>query len=88
MKTIFICILSKTLCGNHLFSSLQIMPAILMGTFLPFILPVLKMATITTMIMNNTAFMAALIYAARQHVNSQDEQQINYSYGAHPGGYH
>lgn len=64
----------------------QIMPAILMGTFLPFILPVLKMATLTTMIMNNTAFMAALIYAARTHVNAQDEQQINYSY-AH-NGYH
>ncbi|KAM7359506.1 uncharacterized protein ACRADG_013157 [Cochliomyia hominivorax] len=59
----------------------MIMPAILMGTFLPFILPVLKMATLTTMIMNNTAFMAALIYAARTHVNAQDEQPINYSYG-------
>lgn len=52
-----------------------------MGTFLPFILPVLKMATLTTMIMNNAAFMAALIYAARTHVNAQEEQQINYSYG-------
>ena len=36
--------------------------------------------------MNNTAFMAALIYAARTHVNSQDEQQINYSYANN--GYH
>ncbi|KAI8123107.1 hypothetical protein FF38_11719 [Lucilia cuprina] len=62
----------------------MIMPAILMGTFLPFILPVLKMATLTTMIMNNTAFMAALIYAARTHVNAQEEQPINYTYG-HPG---
>ncbi|XP_075150022.1 uncharacterized protein LOC142224103 [Haematobia irritans] len=66
----------------------MMMPAILMGTFLPFILPVLKMATLTTMIMNNTAFMAALIYAARTHVNSQQEQPINYSYGGHPMGYH
>ncbi|XP_013103277.1 uncharacterized protein LOC106084252 [Stomoxys calcitrans] len=66
----------------------MMMPAILMGTFLPFILPVLKMATLTTMIMNNTAFMAALIYAARTHVNAQQEQPINYSYGGHPIGYH
>ncbi|XP_073818690.1 uncharacterized protein [Musca autumnalis] len=66
----------------------MIMPAILLGTFLPFILPVLKMATLTTMIMNNTAFMAALIYAARTHVNAQQEQPINYSYGSHPIGYH
>uniref|UniRef100_A0A1I8NGP6 Uncharacterized protein n=1 Tax=Musca domestica TaxID=7370 RepID=A0A1I8NGP6_MUSDO len=66
----------------------MMMPAILMGTFLPFILPVLKMATLTTMIMNNTAFMAALIYAARTHVDAQQEQPINYSYGSHPIGYH
>ncbi|XP_061399850.1 uncharacterized protein LOC133335556 [Musca vetustissima] len=66
----------------------MMMPAILMGTFLPFILPVLKMATLTTMIMNNTAFMAALIYAARTHVNAQQEQPISYNYGSHPIGYH
>lgn len=63
----------------------MIMPVVLMGTFLPFVLPVLKMATIMSTIVNNSAFIAALIYAARTHANSQAEQPISYS---HPGGYH
>ncbi|XP_037944097.1 uncharacterized protein LOC119676900 [Teleopsis dalmanni] len=62
----------------------MIMPAILMGSFLPFILPVLKMATIMTLLLNNSAFIAALIYAARTHVNSHDEQQqINYGHSSY-----
>ncbi|XP_037899319.1 uncharacterized protein LOC119643894 [Glossina fuscipes] len=60
----------------------MLLPAILMGTFLPFILPTLKLATFTSMILNNAAFVAALIYAARTQVNLQDDQQhINYNYG-------
>lgn len=64
----------------------MIMPAILMGTILPFLLPVLKMATIMSMMLNNSAFIAALIYAARTHANSQEEPQ-HISYGP-PQGYH
>ncbi|XP_017491320.1 PREDICTED: uncharacterized protein LOC108379477 [Rhagoletis zephyria] len=61
----------------------MVMPAILMGTVLPFLLPMLKMATIMTMMLNNSAFIAALIYAARTHANAQEEQHISYP----PQGY-
>uniref|UniRef100_A0A0A1WLI3 Trafficking kinesin-binding protein 1 n=1 Tax=Zeugodacus cucurbitae TaxID=28588 RepID=A0A0A1WLI3_ZEUCU len=61
----------------------MIMPAILLGSVLPFLLPMLKLATIMTILLNNSAFIAALIYAARTHANAQDEQQISYP----PQGY-
>ncbi|XP_053950961.1 uncharacterized protein LOC128858588 [Anastrepha ludens] len=61
----------------------MVMPAILMGTVLPFLLPMLKMATIMSMVLNNSAFIAALIYAARTHANAQEEQHISYP----PQGY-
>ncbi|XP_067623056.1 uncharacterized protein [Eurosta solidaginis] len=56
----------------------MVMPAILMGTVIPFLLPVLKMATIMSIVLNNSAFIAALIYAARTHANAQEEQHISY----------
>ncbi|XP_030370376.1 uncharacterized protein LOC115620996 [Scaptodrosophila lebanonensis] len=62
-----------------------VMPAILLGSMLPFVLPALKMATILSLLMNNGAFMAALLYAARTHANAQEEQHISYGYG---GTYH
>lgn len=61
----------------------MVMPAILLGSVLPFLLPMLKLATIMSMMLNNSAFIAALIYAARTHANAQEEQQINYP----PQGY-
>ncbi|XP_014086197.3 uncharacterized protein [Bactrocera oleae] len=61
----------------------MVMPAILLGSVLPFLLPMLKLATIMSMMLNNSAFIAALIYAARTHANAQDEQQISYP----PQGY-
>lgn len=75
---------------NYKYTMLQmavpvmILPAILMGSFLPFVLPMLKMATIMSLLMNNSAFLAALLYAARTHANAQDEQVISYG----PPGYH
>ncbi|EDW84044.1 uncharacterized protein Dwil_GK13360 [Drosophila willistoni] len=56
-----------------------VLPVILLGSLLPFILPALKMATILSLLMNNGAFMAALLYAARTQANNQDEQHISYS---------
>ncbi|XP_050339876.1 uncharacterized protein LOC126766106 [Bactrocera neohumeralis] len=61
----------------------MVMPAILLGSVLPFLLPMLKLATIMSMMLNNSAFIAALVYAARTHANAQEEQQISYP----PQGY-
>ncbi|XP_016980389.2 uncharacterized protein LOC108045533 [Drosophila rhopaloa] len=56
-----------------------IFPVVLLGSLLPFILPALKMATILSLVMNNGAFMAALLYAARTQFNTHEEQHISYS---------
>ncbi|KAH8382114.1 hypothetical protein KR009_002025 [Drosophila setifemur] len=56
-----------------------ILPVVLLGSLLPFILPALKMATILSLVMNNGAFMAALLYAARTQFNTHEEQHISYS---------
>lgn len=56
-----------------------IFPVVLLGSLLPFILPALKMATILSLVMNNGAFMAALLYAARTQFNNHEEQHISYS---------
>lgn len=63
------------------------MPFIMLGTFLPFLLPVLKIATLVSILLNNAAFIAALIYAARTQMSSQDEHQVNYNYNGF-SGYH
>lgn len=55
------------------------MPAILLGTFLPFMLPALKMATIMSVIVNNAALIAALMHAARTHVMNQETEIVHYS---------
>ncbi|XP_034662236.1 uncharacterized protein LOC117897482 [Drosophila subobscura] len=57
-----------------------ILPVVLLGSLLPFILPALKMATIMSLLMNNGAFMAALLYAARTQFNTHEEQQQHISY--------
>lgn len=41
------------------------MPAILVGTVLPFILPALKMAALFSGFINNIALVAALMYTAK-----------------------
>lgn len=46
-----------------------VMPAILMGTVLPFILPALKFATIFSGIINHAALLSAIIYAAKSSVS-------------------
>ncbi|KAH8242938.1 hypothetical protein KR032_003147 [Drosophila birchii] len=56
-----------------------IFPVVLLGSLLPFILPALKMATILSLVLNNGAFMAALMYAARTQFNTHEEQHISYS---------
>lgn len=48
------------------------MPAILMGTVLPFILPALKFATIISGIINHAALLSAIIYAAKSSVSASD----------------
>ncbi|XP_001358402.2 uncharacterized protein [Drosophila pseudoobscura] len=59
---------------------MMIFPIVLLGSLLPFILPALKMATIMSLVMNNGAFLAALLYAARTQFNTHEEQQhISYS---------
>lgn len=42
------------------------MPAILLGTVLPFLLPALKMATIMSTLINNGALLTAAMYVAKQ----------------------
>lgn len=49
-----------------------LMPAILMGTVLPFFLPALKFATIFSGLINHAALMSALIYAAKSSVSVHD----------------
>ncbi|XP_055381431.1 uncharacterized protein LOC129612010 [Condylostylus longicornis] len=62
------------------------MPAILLGTFLPFMLPAFKMATIMSALLNKGALLAALLYAARTTALNNDSDIIHYAYN-HPG-YH
>lgn len=48
------------------------MPAILMGTVLPFVLPALKFATIVSGIINHAALLSAIVYAAKSAVSVPD----------------
>lgn len=45
------------------------MPAILMGTVLPFILPALKFATIFSGLVNHAALISAIVYAAKSSIS-------------------
>ena len=54
------------------------MPAILVGTVLPFILPALKMATLVSGIINNGALITAIMYAAKSAALSQDSTKHVY----------
>lgn len=59
-----------------------IMPAILMGTVLPFILPMLKMATIVSGLINNGALISAVLYAAKNAALTP-ENKVFYNPGYH-----
>ncbi|KAH8409845.1 hypothetical protein KR222_009899, partial [Zaprionus bogoriensis] len=59
-----------------------VLPAILLGSLLPFVLPTLKMATILSLFMNNGAFLAAMLYAyASASASSAANQPQHISYG-------
>ncbi|XP_034484967.1 uncharacterized protein LOC117789902 [Drosophila innubila] len=60
-----------------------VLPIILLGSILPFVLPTLKMATILSLFMNNGAFLAAMLYAyasASASSAANQPQHINYGY--------
>ncbi|TDG44816.1 hypothetical protein AWZ03_008790 [Drosophila navojoa] len=60
-----------------------VLPIVLLGSLLPFILPTLKMATIMSLLMNNGAFLAAMLYAyssATAASAANQPQHISYGY--------
>lgn len=61
-----------------------LMPAILMGSVIPFILPALKFATIFSGMINHAALLSAFAYVAKQTAFSPDSIKHLY-YGP---GYH
>lgn len=61
-----------------------LMPAILMGSVLPFILPALKFATIFSGMINHAALVSAFAYAAKQAAFSPDSiKHLYYNPGYH-----
>lgn len=61
-----------------------IMPAILMGTVLPFILPALKFATIFSGLLNHAALISAIVFVAKQAaLNTDATKHYYYSPGYH-----
>lgn len=54
------------------------MPAILVGTVLPFILPALKMAALVSGFVNNAALLAAVMYAAKTAALQAEAQKHMY----------
>lgn len=61
-----------------------VMPAVLMGTILPFVLPALKMATLVSGFINNGALLAAIMYAAKSAAQSQEHgKTVYYNPGYH-----
>lgn len=59
-----------------------VVPAILMGTVLPFILPMLKMATIVSGLINHGALLTAILMAAKNAAVA-NENKIFYNPGYH-----
>ncbi|KAH8312013.1 hypothetical protein KR044_009045, partial [Drosophila immigrans] len=58
-----------------------VLPIILLGSLLPFVLPTLKMATILSLFMNNGAFLAAMLYAYASASATAANQPQHISYG-------
>lgn len=61
-----------------------VMPAVLLGTVLPFVLPALKMATILSGLINKGALLAAIMFAAKSAAQSQEHAKTVY----YNPGYH
>lgn len=57
---------------------LLLAPAMVFAGFLPMLIPVLKLATAFTTIVNTTALVAAVLYLARQHALEKEMQQTIY----------
>lgn len=57
---------------------LLLAPAMVFAGFLPMLIPVLKLATAFTTIVNATALVAAVLYLARQHALEKEMQQTIY----------
>lgn len=57
-----------------------LMPAILMGTVLPFILPALKFATIFSGLINHAALLSAFAFVAKQAAFSGHPDSIKHLY--------
>lgn len=56
----------------------MMLPMVLLSSVLPMMLPALKMATIFTGVMNNTALLAALMYLARTAALEQEQKNTVY----------
>lgn len=57
---------------------LMLAPAMVFAGFLPMLIPVLKLATAFTTVVNTTALVAAVLYLARQHAQEKEMQQTLY----------
>lgn len=69
----------------HLGVPAFLLPFALIGSFLPMMLPAIKMATIFTGVVNNAALMGALMYLARTAaLENEQKNTIHYNTGFHP----
>ena len=57
---------------------LMLAPVMVFAGFLPMLIPILKLATAFTTIVNTTALVAAVFYLARQHALEKEMQQTLY----------
>lgn len=61
-----------------------VMPAILLGSVVPFILPALKFATIFSGLLNHAALLSAIVFVAKQAaLNTDATKHYYYSPGYH-----
>lgn len=63
------------------------LPVIMLGTVIPFVLPALKLATIFSGLINNTALVAAIMYLAR-NTAIEDENKQKVYFNSQPNGGH
>lgn len=55
-----------------------VLPAVLFSSFLPFLIPALKMATMFAGVVNNAALLASIMYLARQVAIENEQKQTVY----------
>lgn len=53
-----------------------VFPAVIFASFLPFLIPVLKMAALFAGVINNAALMAGILFMARQSALEQEQRQV------------